>query len=108
MINNPKDIEKVKQEIRNIDKETLEKAIKAVEGGSMSKEFEYYVILFNNNLTYLTDDGYPSANINHARQYTNLTVAKQEVEDLDGDYKEYAVIYKVTETRTYEVEKEGK
>ena len=40
MINNPKDIEKVKQEIRNIDKEMLEKAIKAVEGGSMNREIK--------------------------------------------------------------------
>ena len=43
MINNPKDIEKVKQEIRNIDKETLDKAIKAMEGGNMREiKFRIY------------------------------------------------------------------
>lgn len=74
----------------------------------MEKKYEFYVILFNNNLTYLSETGYPTEDISQAQQYTNLTVAKQEVENLDDEYKECAVIYKVTETRTYEVEKEGK
>ena len=74
----------------------------------MSKEFEYYVILFNDNLTYYTDDGYPSHDISQAQQYTNLTVAKQDIDNLDDEYKECAVIYKVTEIREYKVEKEGK
>lgn len=74
----------------------------------MNKVFEYYVILFNNNLTYLLETGYPTEDISHAQQYTNLTAAKQEIENLDDEYKECAVIYKVTEIREYKVEKEGK
>lgn len=74
----------------------------------MNKVFEYYVILFNNNLTYLSETGYPIEDISQAQQYTNLTVVKQEIENLDDKYKECAVIYKVTEIREYKVEKEGK
>lgn len=71
----------------------------------MDKKYEYYVILFNNNLTYYTEDGYPSQDINQEVQYTNLNVAKQDIEDLDDEYKECAVIYKVIEQREYKLEK---
>ena len=74
----------------------------------MNKEFEFYVILFNNNLTYLSETGYTTEDISQAQRYTNLVVAKQEIENLDDEYKECAVIYKVTEIREYKVEKEGK
>lgn len=74
----------------------------------MEKKYEYYVILFNNNLTYLSETGYPTEDISQAQQYTNLTVAKQEIDNFDDEYKECAVIYKVTEIRVYKVEKEGK
>ena len=71
----------------------------------MSKEYEYYVILFNDNLTYYTDDGYPSQEVNQAIQYTNLNVAKQDIENLDDEYKKCATIYKVKEQREYIFEK---
>ena len=74
----------------------------------MNKVFEYYVILFNNNLTYLSETGYSTEDISQAQQYTNLTVANQDIENLDDEYKECAVIYKVTEIREYKVKKEGK
>lgn len=74
----------------------------------MNKVFEYYVILFNNNLTYLSETGYPTEDVSQAQQYTNLTVAKQDIENLDDEYKKCATIYKVKEIREYEVEKEGK
>ena len=71
----------------------------------MSKNYEYYVILFDDDLTYYTNDGYPSQDISQAIQYTNLTVAQQDIDDLDDDYKKCAVIYKVTEIREYKLEK---
>lgn len=71
----------------------------------MSKKFEYYVIFFNDDMTFYTDDGYPSQDVSQAIQYTNLTVIKQDIENLDDDYKEHAVIYKVKEQREYTFEK---
>lgn len=71
----------------------------------MSEQEEYYVILFSNDLTYMTEDGYPCSKISTAVKYYNLDNIKAEIESLDDEYKENATIYKVKQLTEYKVEK---
>lgn len=72
----------------------------------MSGKNKYYVILFTDNLTFLTDDGYPSQDVTKADKYTSLNTIKQQLENLD-DYKQQAKIYEVEEQIEYTFRKLG-
>lgn len=73
----------------------------------MSEKNKYYVILFTDNLTFLTDDGYPSQDVTKADKYTSFNTIKQQLENLDDDYKQQAKIYEVEEQIEYTFRKLG-
>ena len=70
----------------------------------MVKTRDYYIILFTNDLTYHTGN-IPDTDIISAKKYDTFRLAKAELESIDDEYKNEAVIYRVHEERIFDFER---